>query len=156
MWGWDAERDALRAGVRRSCGAGHDLPHHAASASGCPILAASPARLVDAKWVETQLELAGGTVVDYRLEAGAGCRGVRGRGAGPRPDRRARPHAGFGREHGLTLDSGEPVTQLGHTLLELVVALVELGQALVIMSLRVRCYRLACSTRLPSWRHRSR
>jgi hypothetical protein len=58
--GRDAQRDALRGRLsfRRASRVLHDLAHHAAAASGCPIMAASAARLVDAKWVETQLELA--------------------------------------------------------------------------------------------------
>jgi hypothetical protein len=38
----------------------------------------------------------------------------------------------LGRGHGHALDGGEFVTQLGHALLELVVAFIELGQALCI------------------------
>jgi hypothetical protein len=49
---------------------------------------------------------------------------------GPRPDRTAPPRAESRPRSRLALDGGEFVTQLGYAQLELVVALVELGQAL--------------------------
>jgi hypothetical protein len=72
------------------------------------------------------------------------------------PDRVEQRHRALdlGCRHGLALGGSELVTQLGHALLELIGASSSSARCLVVILLWASPPPMACSTRLPSWRHR--
>jgi hypothetical protein len=143
---------SLRAGVRRSIGAGQDLPHHAASASGCRIMARFSRQAGDAQWVEPQLKLARGTVVADRLEEQV--QDAEAFGDELQVPDRIEERDGAWRWAADGVSRWTAVSSSRSSAMRCLSWWSSSARRFVVMSLRASLPPMACSTRLPSWRHR--